>query len=380
MRKLLLIFTAVIFISSCAELDEAAKDCFGGCLPAQSNWSCYPASNNDTKRGTGFVEVVSEQYICKIFDIKGTEAGIYEGQVKAKVLSNGEPIPYGGLMVVRERTVHKYFVTHGNGYFEKLNADNFVLDDYSSALVAEIMNQDENSKLVGKPDENYYIEGYFENDSLIRGKFTKHTDESSIIFEGSFKKECCWNLQPVFHTGTYTLESLTEGKLTKYLHEGVTYANLEDYKNEKTAEWERAFAERKRIAERREIAAENIRKQVALATEKRKQELLAQLFERCTGYGFTGENNIATCVQNEAFNDRRLAQQRYEFQTQLAQQAKIVQETQEALEAQLAMNKASEEVTFLQIFLEAIADYDWATHIQLANQQKQINALARRPR
>ena len=150
MKQLLLILTAVIFINSCADfttmLDEAASDCFGGCLPAESWWSCYPASNNDT-----------EQYICKLSYRQEKNIGIYEGQVKAKVLSNGEPIPYGGLMVVRERTVHKYFVTHGNGYFEKLNADNFVLDDYESALVAEIMNQDENSKLVGKPDENYYI-------------------------------------------------------------------------------------------------------------------------------------------------------------------------------------------------------------------------------
>ena len=342
MRKLLLIFTAVIFISSCAELDEAAKDCFGGCLPAQSNWSCYPASNNDTKRGTGFVEVVSEQYICKIFDIKGTEAGIYEGQVKAKVLSNGEPIPYGGLMVVRERTVHKYFDPHGNGYFKRLDTD-----------------------------ENYYIEGYFENGFLIRGKFINESSTEKVQFEGSFKKTVTiygWVYEPIYRTGTYTVESLTEGKLTKYLHEGVTYASLEDYKNQVAVE-----------RERKAIAAENKRKQDAIDAEQRKQELLTQLIERCTEYGFTGENNIATCVQNEAFNDRRLAQQRYEFQTQLAQQAKIAQETQEALEAQLAMNKASEEVTFLQIFLEAIADYDWATHIQLANQQKQINALARRP-
>ena len=154
------------------------------------------------------------------------------------------------------------------------------------------------------------------------------------------------------------------------------YENLEDYKNKTAAEQKRTAEERKRQA----IIAENNRKQDAIDAEQRKQELLTQLIERCTEYGFTGENNIATCVQNEAFNDRRLAQQRYEFQTQLAQQAKIAQETQEALEAQLAMNKASEEVTFLQIFLEAIADYDWATHIQLANQQKQINALARRPR
>ena len=78
-------------------------------------------------------------------------------------------------------------------------------------------------------------------------------------------------------------------------------------------------------------------------------------------------------------NYQRLNNYWYEFQTQLAQQAKIAQETQEALEAQLAMNKASEEVTFLQMVLEGIADVDWVTQVQLANKQKQINALKKRP-
>ena len=131
---------------------------------------------------------------------------------------------------------------------------------------------------------------------------------------------------------------------------------LEDYiddkwkllEEERYQESERVFAERKRQAEWKVVAAEYKRKQDALAAEEAKQELLTQLIERCTGYGFTGESNIAACIQREAFNDRQLAQQRYEFQTQLLKQANEAQETTKALEAQLARSKASEEIALIQ--------------------------------
>ncbi len=78
-------------------------------------------------------------------------------------------------------------------------------------------------------------------------------------------------------------------------------------------------------------------------------------------------------------NYQRLNNYWYEFQTQLAQQAKIAELAQEALVAQQAQSQASEEVTFLQMVLEGIADVDWVTQVQLANKQKQINALKKRP-
>jgi hypothetical protein len=77
-------------------------------------------------------------------------------------------------------------------------------------------------------------------------------------------------------------------------------------------------------------------------------------------------------------NYQRLNNYWYEFQTQLAQQAKIAELAQEALVAQQAQSQASEEVTFLQMVLEGIADVDWVTQVQLANKQKQINALKKR--
>jgi hypothetical protein len=78
-------------------------------------------------------------------------------------------------------------------------------------------------------------------------------------------------------------------------------------------------------------------------------------------------------------NYQRLNNYWYEFQTQLAQQAKIAELAQEALEAQLARSKASEEIALIQSVLEGIADVDWVTQVQLANKQKQINALKKRP-
>ena len=332
MKKLLLIFTAVIFVSSCAEFERLAE---GGSLPAESWWSCYPASNNDTKPGTGFIEVVTEKYICKVHHYLESkkELGIYEGQVKARVLSDGGLIPYGGLSVVREKDIHKYFDPHGNGYFKRLDTDE----------------GDE------KEGQKYYIEGYFKNGLFIRGKFINESSAEKVQFEGSYKQPITsydnpslhtysWMDQPVYDTGTYTRESLTEGKLTKYFHAGVTYANLEDYKIQEAAEQKRTAEERKRQA----IIAENNRKQDAIDAEQRKQELLTQLNERCIGFGFTGESNIAACVQREAFNDRQLAQQRYEFQTQLLKQAKEAQKTTKALEAQLARSKAAEEIALIQ--------------------------------
>ena len=88
---------------------------------------------------------------------------------------------------------------------------------------------------------------------FIRGKFINESSAEKVQFEGSYKQPITsydnpslhtysWMDQPVYDTGTYTRESLTEGKLTKYFHAGVAYANLEDYKIQEAAEQERVDA------------------------------------------------------------------------------------------------------------------------------------------
>mgnify|MGYP001336199631 CR=1 FL=1 len=47
--------------------------------------------------------------------------------------------------------------------------------------------------------------------------------------------------------------------------------------------------------------------------EERKLAILSELRERCISFGFTGNNNIATCIQREAQTDKKLAMQKLEL-------------------------------------------------------------------
>jgi len=72
----------------------------------------------------------------------------------------------------------------------------------------------------------------------------------------------------------------------------------------------------KREAKRKEIET----KQKA---EEQKQALIAEYIERCIEFGFEGKTEIATCFQQEVFNERQLAQQRLTQQSQLAQEEEV---------------------------------------------------------
>ena len=47
--------------------------------------------------------------------------------------------------------------------------------------------------------------------------------------------------------------------------------------------------------------------------ERRKMAVIQALKERCINYGFTGNNNIAACVQREAQHDYEIEQKEYEL-------------------------------------------------------------------
>ena len=103
----------------------------------------------------------------------------------------------------------------------------------------------------------------------------------------------------------------------------------------------------------------------------RKQEVLAQLTQRCEEYGFTGDANISACIQREAQHDKELAMQRLELQRSYAQN--VTEPVQE-----------EEDLPFLIKFLgdvaigvaETIADPAFQRDLQ---QQRQINQLRARP-
>jgi len=57
--------------------------------------------------------------------------------------------------------------------------------------------------------------------------------------------------------------------------------------------------------------------------EEHKQALIAEYIERCIEFGFEGKTEIATCFQQEVFNERQLAQQRLAQQPQIAQEEEV---------------------------------------------------------
>jgi hypothetical protein len=77
-----------------------------------------------------------------------------------------------------------------------------------------------------------------------------------------------------------------------------------------------------KLAQETKILAEEKERQRKLDQEQEeKQRLIASLTKRCEDYGFTGDNNIAACIQREAQHDKELEMQKWELEkTRLALQ------------------------------------------------------------
>ena len=110
---------------------------------------------------------------------------------------------------------------------------------------------------------------------------------------------------------------------------------------------------------------------------KREKKILKELTDRCSGFGFTGDNNIAACVQREAQHDKEMAIQELELQrTRVAlQKAQSQSYVQPAAEV-----KAEEDLHWTVKFLGnlAIGAVEGLTDPQLRNnrkQQEEINRL-----
>ena len=83
-----------------------------------------------------------------------------------------------------------------------------------------------------------------------------------------------------------------------------------------------AFIEKKKkefqqyVADAKEAEMQNNRQlqlQNKQEEERRKMAVIQALKERCINYGFTGNNNIAACVQREAQHDYEIEQKEYEL-------------------------------------------------------------------
>ena len=103
----------------------------------------------------------------------------------------------------------------------------------------------------------------------------------------------------------------SECVLSKFNDE-TYYTSLDDY-NKKEA---------LRIA-----GIETARKELKKQKESQRLAVIIALKDRCISYGFTGNNNIAACVQREAKHDYEIEQKDYELE--LARQQIIAQQNQQ---------------------------------------------------
>ena len=115
----------------------------------------------------------------------------------------------------------------------------------------------------------------------------------------------------------YQCENLYNAKcLLSY--EGEEYVWQKNYAQYELEQAPIRLAEQKAKEEREERERQTV--------EKQKQALIAEYVNRCIGFGFEEKAEIATCFQQEVFNERQLAQERLIQQQRLVQQPQLVQE------------------------------------------------------
>ena len=140
--------------------------------------------------------------------------------------------------------------------------------------------------------------------------------------------------------------------------ENINVCRDMDY--QKMEERRRLHVKQERIRQEEYQRQERIRqeeyqreRELRLEEERRaeKERIVAELRKRCVSYGFTGDNNIAACVQREAQHDLELAQQ--ERALKLAQQRIDNQSRQAQVQTQAQTPVVEEEVPW---WLEFLAD------------------------
>tara|TARA_B100001093_G_scaffold332314_1_gene317321 strand:+ start:1029 stop:1880 length:852 start_codon:yes stop_codon:yes gene_type:complete len=110
------------------------------------------------------------------------------------------------------------------------------------------------------------------------------------------------------------------------------------------------------LARQRQIAFEEQKKkeQQKKDAEEKRIAVLVALKERCIEYGFTGNNNIASCIQREAQHDFEIEQQKY--QVALLKQELANQREYASQNTQQVQVNESEEIPFWMEILGAFAE------------------------
>jgi hypothetical protein len=140
-------------------------------------------------------------------------------------------------------------------------------------------------------------------------------------------------------------------------YEKIFYTSLDDYKQKEIKRMAALRLQEKAELERQErisIALREKAEKDKLDEEEKRVAVLLALKERCIEYGFTGNNNIASCIQREAQHDFEIEQQKY--QVALLKQELSDQRLYASQNTQQVQANELEEIPFWMEILGAFAE------------------------
>ena len=195
-------------------------------------------------------------------------------------------------------------------------------------------------------DNNYFYTTIYEKYEDIKdidSVFVKLEAMNKDTGETYFRTFRMFSLDTPITWGNYTATTLIEcekifgsdcfitrrDRLGVSGEEEIFYTSLEDYKAIKLRH-KNYFAKAKIKAIKDEKELKGRQKE---RDEEKKLAVIHALKERCISYGFTGTNNIASCVQREAKHDYEIEQKDYELQ--LARQQLLAQQNQQQVTPQV---------------------------------------------
>ena len=212
----------------------------------------------------------------------------------------------------------------------------YILDSSDDVLLTRITNESSNyvvDKNFTIPDgfiflkfnllnnESSFLESYvspriFERTPFILGGVRKIKDDYGSHALDSYWIQSAIRIFNICESYSDDICLLDEFNGKNYLKEALAFTCSEEsiarYNNnskmqEKILNAPRCLPIVKENEKNTRLALEESEKNTRLALEKRKQDAFNKLYNICLGYGFNEQNAIASCIQQEIFNEKKLA-------------------------------------------------------------------------
>ena len=280
MKLLLTIPILLIFAGGCATVKEVVLN--ENQLPFATEFTCVPKDSQKK------YQVEDQEFNPDLIYICKSETGndsTYIGSVRPLKTSQSGTMTfdYSWFSPASKAKMANYLIPYGNGV---LNIQNFSPD----ILVYE--------------EQSYMLKGFFE--TSFWDKKSNTLCGLRIIFSNTKKKCTYWDLQTgnfkgeVFITGGNPDPfKIYEGELTLSHWEFYFYRSFRNY-------WAKMRVNLSSLAPKKPPKISEAKRTQKLEEEKR-QAFITELINRCLSFGFEGRKEIASCLQQEVFNEKRLA-------------------------------------------------------------------------